>query len=80
MSRVLEIDGLLYALSAKLTDGTLMLGLRITGAYGNDGETYYPTSECTEVEQVVPTYSLSEFTPAQEVLNAVYPVRLEQLP
>ena len=76
---LLDLDGRLYTPSAKLTDGTLMRGSRKSGAYNNSGE-YTPTSECTEVEKVVPTYSLSEFTPAQEVLNAVYPVRLEQLP
>ena len=77
---LLDLDGRLYTLSAKLTDGTLMRGLRKSGAWNKSTGVYTPTSECTEVEQVVPTYSLSEFTPAQEVLNAVYPVRLEQLP
>ena len=77
---LLDIDGRLYTPSAKLTNQTLMRGSRTTGAYAVSDGTYTPTSECTEVEQVVPTYSLSEFTPAQEVLNAVYPVRLEQLP
>ena len=77
---LLDIDGRLYTPSAKLTDGTLMRGLRTSGAYDEDTGVYTPTSECTELEQVASTYSLAEFTPAQGVLNAVYPVRLEQLP
>jgi len=77
---LLDLDGRLYTQSAKLTDGTLMRGLRKSGAYNKSTGVYTPTSECIEVEQVVATYSLAEFTPAQEILNAVYPVRLEQLP
>ena len=75
---LLDLDGRFYTQSTKLTAGTLMRGLRRPGQYRGDTGAYTPTSECTEVEQVVPTYSLSEFTPAQEVLNAVYTVRLEQ--
>ena len=75
---LLDVDGRFYTQSARVTDGTLMRGIRRSGTYHLG--VYTPTTECEEIEQVVSTFSLSEFTPAPEILNAAYPVRLEQLP
>jgi hypothetical protein len=77
---LIEIDGRLLTPSARVGDGVLMRGRR-DGAYFDDSsQQFIATSDCVEAEAVVPAYALSQYTPAPEILNAAYPVRLEQLP
>jgi len=79
---LIEIDGRFLTPSANVSnEGVLMRGRRY-GAYLDDrSQQFIATGDCAEVETLLGSvYALSEYTPPPEILNAAYPVRLEQLP
>ena len=48
--------------------------------FGNFPDYYSAVGTCNTVQSVVSGRPLIEYTPAEEIINAVYPVRLNQLP
>lgn len=70
----------LYYPAERLTDQVLMKSYRTTVSANRDG-TLRSTGSCVNEDSVSTALWVGAvFTPAQEVLNAVYPMRLEQLP
>jgi len=79
-NNLLEINGTFFTPSTLLSSSTLFRGARSSAGYDKRLESFFSTGECEQGDSVLPAYALSQFTPAPEILNAAYPVRLEQLP
>ena len=75
--RTIDIDGSLFATNIWTSQSTLFKGQRTNG-YAHTGS---PTGNCEAGEYVRPGFTtLSPLILPEKVTNAVYPLRLEQLP
>ena len=75
---VIDIDGDLFATNATQYQSVLFNSRRKSGFKAG---TYRPTSECITAEAVATRFNtLSPLVLPDEITNAAYPVRLEQLP
>ena len=54
--------------------------LRFAGYFSTSNKTFYPAGECEETNVAVKAGPLSEFVVPEEIQNAAYPARAEQLP
>ena len=78
---LIEVGGTLYAWTPDTGPQNLLMKSRKQGAmvFRDTGQ-YYPNGECENGTYTVGAVPAAVFTPAPEILNAAYPVRLEQLP
>jgi len=72
-------DGLAVADISTNEDQILSNSQRKSG-HGRFPDSYSPIGTCTTVQSVVNARPLIDYTPSEEIINAVYPVRLNQLP
>ena len=82
-SRGLYLDENIYYVRSIQTIGPILTRSRKRGAYmysSVSGPIFNESGACEAGEFVFSGDILMEYTPAPEILNAAYPVRLEQLP
>ena len=78
---LIEVGGVFYAWAPDTSPQALLMKSRKEGGMvGRDTGTYNPNGECEDGTYTVGALPAAVFTPAPEILNAAYPVRLEQLP
>lgn len=81
VSRLYDIDRSLYVASETVDGQTLFYGKRQTGYINQYGNGYIATGDCIEIEEARSDYVLlSRLVLPDEVTEAVYPLRLKQLP
>ena len=80
-ANLIEVGGTFYAWTPDTAAQALLMKSRKEGGmvFRDTGE-YYPNGECENGTYTVGAVPAAVFTPAPEILNAAYPVRLEQLP
>ena len=69
-----------YVIGENTVPETLLFKSRIIGGNINYNGRYSGFNICESGEFVLNAYLSAEYTPPSEILNAAYPVRLEQLP
>ena len=78
---LIEVGGVFYAWAPDTSLQTLLMKSRIEGgAVGSVTGSYFPSGECEDGTYTARAVPAAVFTPPPEILNAAYPVRLEQLP
>ena len=73
-------NGSFFVIPAGQDVERLLFKSRLLSEQVNYNAEYYPAGECSMGEFVYDAYKAAPYTPAPEILNAAYPVRLEQLP
>ena len=77
---LIEVDGGHYVPDTSLGKENLLLASKRQKTGGSFSLVYDPASDCETLDLVKTVYPTAPYTPAPEILNAAYPVRLEQLP
>ena len=81
-----RVDGKMRRISMEVHDMTisatdiLFESARSSGNANFSAGSYSPAGSCRVGQTVVNAHPVITYTPAAEILNAAYPVRLEQLP
>ena len=75
-----EISGKYFVPKASYQRQETLVNSRIQSGNGTYPEYYKASSQCEQKTTIANAYLMVEYTPAPEILNAAYPVRLEQLP
>ncbi len=76
---VIDIDGSYYIADSSFTNSDLLFESRRFSAVSS-AYSFGATGQCTEGQFVAQAVPVLTYTPAYEILNAVYPFKLEQLP
>ena len=69
-----------YFILAAATQQFQAKSLRLAGYFETSNQTFYPAEACEETNVAVNAGPLSEFVVPEEIQNAAYPARAEQLP
>jgi hypothetical protein len=77
---LVEINGAHYVPDTSASRETILMASRRSSAGGSFSAVYEPATACETLDLVKQVYPTAPYTPAPEILNAAYPVRLEQLP
>jgi hypothetical protein len=75
-----EIEGTLYVPVTSVPRQDVLAESRRKSGYGSYPDYYVGSLECEAKTEVKTARLMVEYTPAPEILNAAYPVRIEQLP
>jgi len=76
---VIDIDQVLYATNAWINQSALFKSYRVNGYDGSSS--YSPTSDCVAKEEIrIGFNTLSPLTLPDDIVSAVYPVSLDQIP
>ena len=74
------VEDVLYARKEKVSDQALFKGKRASAYWNGTVEEFGPTGDCVQEDFVGTAFATGIYTPSQEIRDAAYPVRLEQLP
>ena len=74
------VEDVLYARKEKVSDQALFKGKRISAYWNETFEEPGPAGDCVQEDSVNTAFATGIYTPSQEIRDAAYPVRLEQLP
>ena len=77
---LVEVGGSHFVPNTSLGKDSLLLASKRQKTGGSFSSVYDPASDCETLDLVKTVYPTSPYTPAPEITNAAYPVRLEQLP
>ncbi|EGG28966.1 hypothetical protein IMCC3088_2364 [Aequoribacter fuscus] len=75
-----EIEGILYVPVTSGSRQEILAQSRKKSGYGSYPDYYIGSLGCEAKTEVKNAWLMVEYTPAPEILNAAYPVRLQQLP
>jgi hypothetical protein len=78
---LVELDRELYVIDNSFSASEILFASERRSGHANfTNQSYTSTSPCTSGQSVIVAKPLVKYSPAQQIIDAAYPVRLEQLP